>query len=157
SIAKLGQQNGLFCYSDPGFVRSRTNPKNPKTSTKELFSFVYSHYKTIRLFILLWCFMKFEGRLSLYAFIRAFFRTKYFKRNVDLYPTKVEHENVNREKSSIDVIIPSYGRKKSLLQVMEDLRNQSLLPKRVIIVEQNPDPNSLTDLPELQEEDWPFE
>ncbi|NJW55008.1 glycosyltransferase family 2 protein, partial [Salinimicrobium sp. CDJ15-91] len=58
--------------------------------------------------------------------------------------------------NDIDVIIPSKGRREYLLQVLEDLKRQTHLPRKVIVVEQNQDPKSVTDLPELNAAELPF-
>ena len=174
SIAKLGQQNGLFCYSAPQLVMQQpafdSNSGNtssssglaqpdildPKASSKELFSFVYSHYKSIRLWLLFWCFMKYEKSIPLEAFLGAFFYRKCFKKEVDLSGIAVKSLKPGI-RNTIDVIIPSLGRREYLLQVLDDLKVQTLLPKKVIVVEQNPQPDSQTELPELKTQDWPFE
>ncbi|MBZ9729760.1 glycosyltransferase [Salegentibacter sp. JZCK2] len=206
SIAKLGQQNGLFCYSVPGLVREgglsfdlrsgqatqpdilglllsgeaqpdlvksgnkeglrplpsrQAQPDNGEgikiaASKEELFSFVYAHYKSIRLWLLFWCFLRYEKEFPIVAFITALFRKKYFKKNIDLSGIELQSNSAGNPGNSIDVIIPTLGRKPYLLQVLEDLKVQSLLPKRVIIVEQNPDSESQSDLPELQTQSWPF-
>lgn len=58
---------------------------------------------------------------------------------------------------NIDVIIPTIGRKNYLHDVLKDLAQQTHLPKKVIIVEQNPQPGSISELDFLQASIWPFE
>ena len=60
------------------------------------------------------------------------------------------------DKFTIDVIIPTIGRKKYLYDVLKDLANQTVVPKNVIIVEQNPDEGSKSELDYLQNQSWPF-
>jgi glycosyltransferase involved in cell wall biosynthesis len=43
-----------------------------------------------------------------------------------------------------------------LYNVLKDLSNQTILPKNVIIVEQNADPNSVSELDYLFNDQWPF-
>lgn len=160
SIAKLGQYNGLFCYSDPRFFPARLKNKfspQPVADIPELFSFAYMHYKSVRVLLLFWCFLKFEKSLPIYSLIRSFFRKKYFLKEIDLKSLKNKGSIKSSKLESVDVIIPTLGRREYLLQVIEDLKNQSLLPKKVIVVEQNPSPGSLTELPELKSNSWPFE
>jgi hypothetical protein len=76
---------------------------------------------------------------------------------VDLSEIKIQSIKISETSNSIDVIIPTMGRPRYLMQVIEDLRLQSLLPKKVIVVEQNPDVNSISELPELYSKTWPFE
>jgi len=158
SIAKIGQQNGLFCYSAPGLV-SRTSEKKPETTAtlSQLFSFVYSYYNTIWLSVLLWCHWKYENKFPLKAYLQAFLEEKYFLQKVDLSAIKIQSNKIPETSNFIDVIIPTMGRPKYLMQVIEDLSMQSLLPKRVIVVEQNPDVNSISEITELQSKTWPFE
>lgn len=167
SIAKLGQQNGLFCYSAPLLIKQKLRPSPSGLALpekliytgfeRELFSFVYSHYKSIRLGLLFWCFVKYENSFPLGALFRALFQRKYFKREVDLSDFPVKSLRTVTKGNTIDVIIPSLGRREYLLQVLEDLKVQTLLPKRVIIVEQNPEPDSQSELPALGNQAWPFE
>jgi GT2 family glycosyltransferase len=58
--------------------------------------------------------------------------------------------------ATVDVIIPTLGRKDYLENVLKDLAKQSHLPTQVIIVEQHPDPESQSELTTLLGQDWPF-
>jgi glycosyltransferase involved in cell wall biosynthesis len=60
------------------------------------------------------------------------------------------------QKKEVDVIIPTIGRKEYLYDVLKDLSTQSILPKNVILVEQNPDSNSVSELDFIKTENWPF-
>lgn len=171
SIAKLGQQNGLFCYSTPQLVKEQirllaSGQKKAESeklrvkataSHKDIFAFVYSHYKSIRVLLLFWCFIKYEKTFPLLLVIRAVFQQKYFKKEVDLSSIEVKSRKNKIIGNHIDVIIPTLGRREYLLQVLEDLKSQTLLPKKVIIVEQNPETGSRSELPELKSQAWPFE
>jgi glycosyltransferase involved in cell wall biosynthesis len=158
SIAKIGQQNGLFCYSDPDLV-SKDIDKKPgsKATLGQLFSFVYQYYNPIWLTVLFWCYWKYENMFPLKAYLQAFLKEKRFLQKVDLSAIKIQSKKNPEISNSIDVIIPTMGRPKYLMQVIEDLSLQSLLPKKVIVVEQNPDLNALSELPELHSKTWPFE
>ena len=158
SIAKIGQQNGLFCYSAPGLV-SKTSDKKPEptATTSQLFSFVYSYYNTIWTSVLFWCYWKYENEFPLNDYLQAFLKEKCFLQKVDLSAIKIQSNRIPETSNSIDVIIPTMGRPKYLMQVIEDLSMQSLLPKKLIVVEQNPDVNSLSELAELHSKTWPFE
>jgi len=158
SIAKIGQQNGLFCYSAPGLLSQTSDKKLKSTATSsQLFSFVYSYYNTIWLSVLFWCSLKYENEFPLKAYLQAFSEKKCFLQKVDLSAIKIQSNKKIETSNSIDVIIPTMGRPKYLMQVIEDLSLQSLLPKKVIVVEQNPDVNSISELGELQSKTWPFE
>ncbi len=160
SIAKLGQYNGLFCYSDPRFFQGKLNNKyvlQPSATVSQLFAFVYMYYKTVRVWLLFFCFIRYERSLPLIPVFRSFFRRKCFLKAIDLSGIKIKPKRFPSGSNSLDVIIPTLGRRDYLLNVLEDLKNQSLLPRKVIVVEQNPDPDSLTELPELKSNSWPFE
>lgn len=163
SIAKLGQQNGLFCYSAPHLIKQEIHDKIIGTKVKakagvgELFSFVQGFYKGVRLWLLFWCFLKYEHSFPVGALVTALFKRKYFKKDLDLSGIELRSKRSANPDNSVDVIIPTLGRKQYLLQVLEDLKEQSLLPKKVIIVEQNLDSTSQSDLPELKTHTWPFE
>lgn len=158
SIAKIGQQNGLFCYSAPGLVKQISDKKLKSTATSsQLFSFVYSYYNTIWLSVLFWCYWKYENKFPLKAYFQAFLEKKCFLQKADLLAIRIQSNKIPEISNSIDVIIPTMGRPVYLMQVIEDLSLQSLLPKKVIVVEQNPDVNSISDLPELHSKTWPFE
>lgn len=155
SIGKIGQQNGLFCYSVPDLINGVKKIPKPQASKNQIFHFVYSHYKTVRLFILFWCYIKYEKSFPLLPFLTAFLREKKFRKNIDFSDFKINCQT-SAVPASIDVIIPTLGRKEMLLQVLEDLKSQNFLPSKVIVVEQNADPESRSELPELQEKVWPF-
>lgn len=157
SIGKIGQQNGLFCYSEPRLVNLISKEEIIATSsTSNLFSFVYQFYNTIWLSVLFWCYRKYEKKFPVWAFIGAFFEKKYFLQKVDLSMIKIQSNRIQETSNSIDVIIPTMGRPEYLMQVIEDLSLQNLLPQNVIVVEQNPDQNSISELPELHSKIWPF-
>lgn len=159
SIAKIGQQNGLFCYSAPGLVVKRPSGKitKPTATTGQLFSFGYQYYNTLWITVLFWCYCRYENKFPIKAYLGAFLKKKYFLQKVDLSTIKVQSHRIPETSNSIDVIIPTMGRPKYLMRVIEDLSLQSLLPKKVIVVEQNADLNSNSELPELQSKTWPFE
>ncbi|MDT0648869.1 glycosyltransferase family 2 protein [Autumnicola edwardsiae] len=157
SVAKIGQQNGLFCYSNPELVQSFEKQELQATATSgQLFSFVFQNYNSIWTTILFWCLFKYEHKLPLWAYFQSFFKKKHFQRRINLPEVHLEHE-ARQISDSIDVIIPTMGRPQYLLQVLEDLSHQSLLPKTAIIVEQNPEVGSVSALPELHTRKWPFQ
>lgn len=157
SIAKLGQQNELFCYSDPALLKLTTtaSPK-PIATSRQLFGFVKQHYKSIWVFVLFWCLWHYERKFYFWPLLISLFERKYFKKQIDLPKIKMPNE-VDVSDETIDVLIPTIGRPQHLLQVVKDLKEQTLLPKRVIIIEQDPDPESVSELSELEAQEWPFE
>ena len=158
SIARLGQQNSLFCYSDPNLVKGdfQSNFKS-RASTFQLFNFVAQHYKREWLFVLLFCLIRYEGQFPLRSFLRSLFVKSDFNIKVDLTGVQQAVEYKKEFTDRIDVIIPTIGRPDYLKQVLLDLKVQTFLPQRVIIVEQNQQTDSRTQLNFIQELEWPFE
>lgn len=155
SLAKLAMPKGLFCYSEPKFVKSKPTYfiDNQVASNKELFKFVKQHYKWFWVIMLLFCKIIYLKRMPLWAF----FKTTFVKKRVVGFSfLDIASTNKNIDKKEIDVIIPTIGRAKYLFDVLSDLKSQTLLPRRVIIVEQNPDTNSNSELSFVNNKDWPF-
>src|SRR5690606_19944060 len=71
SIAKLGQLQGLLCYSEPGLVdlTKNVNLQNKQASKYTLFRFVKQHYKTQWMFILFLNILIHERKLPVLPFI----------------------------------------------------------------------------------------
>ena len=159
SVAKVGQQNGLFCYSDPGLIDSDEQGNFLRTTGRnKLFLFVYQHYKTIWIFVLFFCYVKYEKSLPVFSFLKCFLKPKFFKKDVDISEIKIVRKSlINNPKSSIDVIIPTIGRPEYVKQVVEDFSKQSHLPTRLIIVEQQPDLNLNSDIQNFLAKEWPFQ
>ena len=156
SIAKTGQQNSLFCYSDPSFVKNLSKvPGEIKGGTGEIFNFVAMHYKREWLIVLLFCYWKYENRFPVFSFLNSMRQRSFFKKTVGISPKQIKSKN-RQDDFSIDIIIPTLFRPDYIKDLLEDLRNQSVLPKRVIIVEQNPNKGTSSDLQFLYT-DWPFE
>jgi len=156
SIAKLAMPLGLFCYSEPKLLKNKVEVKKTSSSLFTVFKFVKQHYKISWLFLLLLNLFIYKRRIALIPFLRSLF---YVKRKLNttvldkISFTSVIGKDINK---TIDVIIPTIGRKKHLYDVLKDLSNQNLLPKNVIVVEQNPDKDSVSDLNYIIEENWPF-
>ena len=161
SLAKLAQQQGLLCYSYPDLLKAEF-PLKPvqktKASLSTLFRFIAQHYKWIwKHFMFLNLFIH-ENKFPILGWLRHCL-TKQIKPKDKLLEdvSLLELRPFNNADIELDVIIPTIGRKKYLYDVLKDLSKQSLLPKRIIIVEQNPDLNSVSELDYLQTETWPFE
>ncbi|WPR71596.1 glycosyltransferase family A protein [Flavobacterium sp. NG2] len=156
SVAKQAMPLGLLCYSEPQLLKN-TGINNILTSSHyTLFKFVKQHYRTRWVFLLFLNLLIYEKRLVLLPFLTSFcFR----KRNssFSLEGVKVVSSREVIDEPTIDVIIPTIGRKPYLYDVLKDLAKQILLPKKVVIVEQNPDVASSTELDYLESDFWPFQ
>lgn len=157
AVAKLGQQNSLFCYSSPSLIKEEAKNRNikPTGSFYTLFSFVHQFYSNYRSILLFWCIFMYDKGFPVLPFIRGFFFKKLNKRSVDLKNLKVNSIN-NTELENIDVIIPTIGRAIYLHHVLKDFARQTHLPRQIIIVEQNPDPDAASELDFIINEIWPF-
>ncbi len=155
SLAKLAMPKGLFCYSEPRLLKEIPSETLQPiwTSNFQLFKFVKQHYKWVWVFVLIFCQIIYNKKFPLFAFIRSLF---YRKQEVDFRGLKVQSSKSVLKKREIDVIIPTIGRKQYLYDVLKDLAQQTLLPKSVIIVEQNPLKDSVSELDFLTEDHWPF-
>ncbi|MFC6858600.1 glycosyltransferase family 2 protein [Zunongwangia atlantica] len=156
AIAKIGQQNGLFCYSAPGLVYKFSDKIQYTASNKRLFQFVAQFYKKPRLAVLGWCFKKYEKESYTYSLITGSLKKSFFQQELDLSDIEIKSSKTQDLEDTIDVVIPTIGRPEHLLNVLEDLKQQTLLPKNVIIVEQKVDPKEKSDF-SFNSEDWPFE
>ncbi|WP_418263859.1 glycosyltransferase family 2 protein [Flavobacterium faecale] len=156
SVAKQAMPLGLLCYSEPQLLKNAEISNIPTSSHYTLFKFVKQHYRTRWVFLLFLNLLIYEKRLVLLPFLTAFcFR----KRNssFSLEGVKVVSSKEVIDEPTIDVIIPTIGRKTYLYDVLKDLAKQIVLPKKVIVVEQNPDEASSTELDYLESEFWPFQ
>lgn len=157
SVAKVAMQQGLFCYSSPQLLLKNTPYiLDVKQASKyTLFKFVKQHYKRHWIIALLLSFVFFEKKFPFFPFLSSFL---YQKKNYDLDFSKIELESKRKviHKKEVDVVIPTIGRKLYLYDVLKDLSKQTILPKNVIIVEQNPKENSVSELDYLKNEPWPF-
>jgi len=157
SLAKIGTLKGLCCYSEPRLVvdNSIVIPIE-YASNFELFKFVKQHYRTRWVFLLFFNFIIFEKHFPLLAVFSSLRFKNIQKESIDLSGILVQSTLKVIEQKTIDVIIPTIGRKEYLYDVLKDLAKQTHLPENVIIVEQNPVPESSSELDYLTAEEWPF-
>jgi len=155
-MAKIGHRNGLRTYSNPNLLQEEKMVKFHVGSTKQLFYFTAQYYgfsKCLQLFLL---FVLYEKQFPVFSLLsvisvnRIAFETKAKKEEQEI-------SNVALNEVTLDVLIPTIGRKKYLYDVLCDLKSQTKVPNRIIIVEQNPLENSQSELDYLKNEVWPFE
>lgn len=156
SLAKVLMPHGLLCYSEPKLLTNLAKMPNVKTSNFTLFKFVKQHYKTRWLFLLLLNLFLYKRQFAILPFLFSLFYKNRTNTNIDLDNIKVLSSIKSVDKTTVDVIIPTIGRKKYLYDVLLDLKAQTHPIEKVIIVEQNPDSTSKSELDYLQTEDWPF-
>ena len=125
--------------------------RSQKMSSQCLFRFVRQHYKKRWLFLLPFQQLVFEKRCTFFYALLALFHAKHHVS----YAPKTGDIVGKEHRDSIDVLIPTMGRKKYLYDVLLDLAKQTHLPQRVLLVEQNPEEESVSLLDYLKD-DWPF-
>ncbi|APG64692.1 hypothetical protein LPB136_04650 [Tenacibaculum todarodis] len=161
-VAKQGIQKGLICASEPNLLIDKNQESSDnlseKVTLKELFSFVKSCYKTRWLFLLFFNLIVYEKMFPIVSFISSFFIKLITPNELSFDDIKIQSNKVkiNKNDFSVDVLIPTLGREKYLKDVLLDLNKQTFLPKKVIIVEQNPDTTAVSSLDYLKDK-WNFE
>lgn len=156
SLAKLAMPNGLLCYSEPKLLKEPSvEIKKQKNDDFVLFRFVKQHYRIQWVFLLFLNLLLYERKIALLPLLYSFFFSRR-KLNPDIFDNIKVQSTKNIKSGTIDVIIPTIGRKKYLYDVLKDLSKQTYLPQKVIIVEQNPAVNSVSELDYIDNESWPF-
>lgn len=156
SLAKLGMPLGLLCYSEPQLLKEKSILALTNAGIFKLFRFVKQHYRMRWIFLLLLNLMVYERKFSFLPFLFSFFYKNRSKLNIDFNTIKVQSSRKATDKETVDVVIPTIGRSSYLYDVLQDLKKQTHLPENVIVVEQNPDEESKSDLGYLTNEIWPF-
>lgn len=157
SLAKLLMPKGLLCYSEPRLLKQVSKAVQTKKSTYTLFRFVKQHYRTRWVFLLLLNLFLYERKFPLLPFLFSLFYNNRTKTTINLDTIKVQSSKKVMNKGTIDVIIPTIGRSAYLYDVLKDFSEQTLLPNKIIIVEQNSIEESISELDYLINEEWPFE
>ena len=158
-IAKLTMCKGLICYSEPNLIVNKKNNSKLKVGNNsyKLFRFVKKYYKIKWVFLLFLNQILYNNRLNIISLLKSLFFINNEKIDINLNDIKVSSikNKVNKTDFKVDVLIPTLGRKEHLYNVLKDLAKQTLLPEKVIIVEQNGVENSTSNLDYLSS-DWPF-
>lgn len=157
SLAKLAMPLGLFCYSEPQLLTGSVDLCIPRATVFSLFKFVKQHYKTRWVFLLGLNLVLYERQWMILPFLYALFFKKRSLSAINFDSIPVQSSKKVVDTATIDVIIPTIGRKQYLYDVLHDLAKQTHLPQKVIIVEQNPLKGSSSELDYLTTESWPFE
>lgn len=158
SISRKGQLCGLIVYSEPRLIKHgnvHICEKSEKIDIALLFDFVGNNYKKHWVVFLFFCLLRYEKVFALRSLLRNITASQN-KNSIDLSDITIKSRKIISQNNDIDVIIPTMGRKQYLEDVLKDLSVQSMLPKKVIIVEQNPDTNSTSELDYLSTIKWPY-
>ncbi|PWA03887.1 glycosyltransferase family 2 protein [Flavobacterium psychrotolerans] len=157
SLAKLGMPKGLLCYSEPKLLKNNAHGLTKKASIYVLFQFVKQHYKTRWTFLLFLNLIFYERKIKLLPMVFAlFYRSRTVNNYIKFDSINVQSSINRNDKITLDVVIPTIGRKKYLYDILVDLKVQTYVPTNVIIIEQNPTVGSKSELDFLTNEIWPF-
>lgn len=156
SVAKVCMPLGLLCYSEPKLLIKMSVFEVQSASVNTLFKFVKQHYRARWILLLLLNLLIYEGKFPFVAFFISVFFKNRNKNGIHLDGITVQSSLKVVDKGTMDVIIPTIGRKEYLYNVLKDLAQQTHLLVKVIIVEQNPVPESKSELDYLHNEEWPF-
>lgn len=158
SIAKTGMQLGLLCYSEPRLLKLEKfkNTNLSKANIYTLFRFVKQHYKTRWVFLLLLNLGVYKRNFPILPFLFSFFYKSRCNTTINLDHIKVQSSLNVIDKETVDVVIPTIGRKDYLYEVLKDFSKQTCLPNKIIIIEQNPEKLSNSQLNYILDDKWPF-
>nr|WP_306422324.1 glycosyltransferase family A protein [Algoriphagus sp. AGSA1] len=158
AIAKRLQPYGLLCYQDPSLLKPNA-PKveEPILEFPEVFRFIWSEVAAKWVYFFFIAKIHFEKKWMLADLVRAYAKRKSgnsYKLNQKRRPAPI-YQIASDIK--IDVLIPSLGREEYVEQFLNDLKSQSIVPTKIIIVEQEKEMNAGCQMAFLTEKDWPFE
>lgn len=157
SLAKLAMPSGLLCYSEPALLSNvSVKTETYKQSPYVLFRFVKQHYKMSWVFLLFFNMFLYERRIAILPLVFSLFYSKRIIPPNFIEKIKIQSSRKVINIGSLDVVIPTIGRKKYLYDILKDLSVQTHLPENVIIIEQNPNSESKTELDYITNEVWPF-
>lgn len=154
SLSKLYITLGLFCYSDPFILidGDKNRSQNISFNSYAVFRFIKQHYGTKGIVLLMFCTLIYQGRWLVIPFLYSLFYKRRSSHSIQQTNYSCETDYL----PEIDVIIPTIGRKKYLINVLHDLNNQTHIPKNVIVVEQNPLAGSQSELDDVVNIKWNF-
>lgn len=155
-LGMCGYKNGLFLYSDPRMLRQKDCRYTSKViSTTNLFRFVKRYYTRNLFYYLFIAYFFLEKKVMLLPVLNTLLRNQLPEYKSVTLP-EVQNGPIDNG-DTIDVLIPTLGRKETLYNVLQDLNTGDLVPARVIIVEQKAEKESQTDLDYLYNQSWNFE
>ncbi|WP_124980913.1 glycosyltransferase family 2 protein [Nonlabens xiamenensis] len=142
-------KQGLFCYSKLRPIQKL------QVNNKLTYRFAATILKKKWLGFLLLSHLVYEKRFPLLSFAKALvFNIQPITANLlTVQSVKKAGRQINTD---YEVVIPTMGRASYLKDVLSDLKAQHILPKKIIIIEQNADRHAKSELGYLKE-DWGFE
>jgi len=155
AISHMGTTRGALHYSEPNLCTKKIDDIKQE-SLLETLNFI-KNFLGMRWVVYTSLLYYIQHKKNFLTLVRRIFSKKYsfdIQNLKDLYD-EVDSESID-ENDTIDVLIPTLGRKEFLKDVLDDLSQQTLLPKNVIIVEQHPDTRVSSELDYIYTNKWPF-
>ena len=137
ALARSYQPHGLLCYHEPrllleGAPRVVEKIQNDSAAfrfARQIFAMQWSFFLFISMIL-------FEGKWRVISFINSLLYPKINLDPVELNRLRTASESVNLKETDLDILIPTLGREQYVYQLLKNLAAQTLLPKKVIIIEQ---------------------
>lgn len=157
SFARRAMIHGLFCYSEPKLLlQISMSNRTEKSNLFEFFKFTKQHYRIRWILVLFFNLGFYEKRFPVVPLV---FSLLYQRRKLNpelLNRVPLESNKKMSSEGTIDVLIPTIGRRDYLLDVLNNLASQTHCPMSVILIEQNQDKNSQSELEFIKSKKWPF-
>jgi len=154
AISKMGSSEGLLHYSEPALYDGPKIEMKQETYIDTLYFIRLFQNKKWLIYAYLLNLYKFKSHST--ALVKVLLKKKYHFKIPNFDELHPSLSTIDKS-DSVDVLIPTLGRKKYLYDVLEDLSKQTHLPVCVIVVEQNADTQSESDLGYITNQKWPFE
>ena len=157
-LAKIGMSKGLRVYSEPQLMKKvDESGASFSKSTTTTYAAIATLFSTKWLLLFELQRLMYSSKINPLQLVKAFQIKSISNTEIPHLELYASNRNEAESKLSFDIVIPTLGRKEVLKQTLEDLAVQSLLPKCVIIIEQNSNSDSVSELDYLDTESWPFE
>lgn len=156
-LGKLALKCGVLPYSYPDLIPNKQSALEKKPCSKtDLFRFVKKNYTFKNYIFLFLAFIYYDRTFPIIEFLQNLFVKKYVEFHKEVSALFSFAKTSTIKNFNYDVVIPTLGRANHLYNFLQDLNNQTVVPVKVIIIEQNSDPSALTELNYLYNEKWKF-
>lgn len=157
-LAKVGMTKGLRVYSEPRLISNLENSEiSFSLKMKETYNAIAVLFGKKWLLLFELQRLMYSRKINLLQLTKAFQTKSLSHKSIPHLIMSEAFHKKSESKSGFDIVIPTIGRKEVLKQTLEDLAHQSQVPECVIIIEQNPNTDSVSELDYLHTESWPFE
>lgn len=156
-LGRLALKCGVLPYSYPDLIPNKQSSLEKKPCSKtDLFRFVKKNYTFKNYIFLFLAFIYYDRTFPFIAFLQNLFVKKYGEFHKEVSELFSFAKTTTIKNFSYDVVIPTLGRANHLYNFLQDLNIQTVVPVKVIIIEQNSEAFALTELDYLYNEKWNF-